>query len=166
MKLLKNFKFSHYASYIIIGIITGIFAVMTFTGAKIDSSTLYLLEKISISIILAVSLSLVVGFLGELSLGHAGFMCMGAYLGGKVSLLLEPTLGNGFVNLIISILVGALVAAICGVIIGIPALRLRGDYLAIVTLAFGEIVMTGGALAGRTAICMKYLTSTNLIGRK
>ena len=160
MKLLKNFKFSHYASYIIIGIITGIFAVMTFTGSKIDSSTLYLLEKISISIILAVSLSLVVGFLGELSLGHAGFMCMGAYLGGKVSLLLEPTLGNGFVNLIISILVGALVAAICGVIIGIPALRLRGDYLAIVTLAFGEIVKSifqnssdesfGGTLGLRT----------------
>ena len=160
MKALKNFKISHYASYIIIGIIAGIFAIMTLTGSKVDSSTLYLLEKIAISIILAVSLSLVVGFLGELSLGHAGFMCMGAYLGGKVSVLLSESLGNGIVTLIISIIVGAAVAAVCGVIIGIPALRLRGDYLAIVTLAFGEIVKSifqnssdesfGGTLGLRT----------------
>ena len=160
MKALKNFKISHYASYIIIGIIAGIFAIMTLTGSKVDSSTLYLLEKIAISIILAVSLSLVVGFLGELSLGHAGFMCMGAYLGGKVSVLLSESLGNGIVTLLISIIVGAAVAAVCGVIIGIPALRLRGDYLAIVTLAFGEIVKSifqnssdesfGGTLGLRT----------------
>ena len=97
-------------------------------------------DMISISIILAVSLSMVVGFLGELSLGHAGFMCVGAYLGGKVSCLLESVLGNSPLTLIISIIVGGLVAAIFGIIIGLPALRLRGDYLAIVTLAFGEIV--------------------------
>ena len=160
MKALKNLKLSHYASYIIIGIVAGIFAIMTLTGAKVDSSTLYLLEKIAISIILAVSLSLVVGFLGELSLGHAGFMCMGAYIGGKVSVLLSESLGNGIITLIISIIVGAAVAAVCGVIIGIPALRLRGDYLAIVTLAFGEIVKSifqnssdesfGGTLGLRT----------------
>ena len=160
MKALKNLKISHYASYIIIGIVAGIFAIMTLTGAKVDSSTLYLLEKIAISIILAVSLSLVVGFLGELSLGHAGFMCMGAYIGGKVSVLLSESLGNGIITLIISIIVGAAVAAVCGVIIGIPALRLRGDYLAIVTLAFGEIVKSifqnssdesfGGTLGLRT----------------
>jgi branched-chain amino acid transport system permease protein len=106
----------------------------------LNQSLLYLLEKIAISIILAVSLSLVVGFLGELSLGHAGFMCVGAYLGGKVAALLSSSLGNGIVTFIISLLVGAAVAAVCGIIIGIPALRLRGDYLAIVTLAFGEIV--------------------------
>ena len=91
-------------------------------------------------IILAVSLSLVVGFLGELSLGHAGFMCVGAYLGGKVSAMLVPVLGNGMLAFLISLLAGCGAAALCGVIIGIPALRLRGDYLAIVTLAFGEIV--------------------------
>jgi branched-chain amino acid transport system permease protein len=99
-----------------------------------------LLEKIAIAIILAVSLGMVVGFLGELSLGHAGFMCVGAYLGGKVSVLLEPVLGNTMSALLISILVGGLIAALAGVVIGLPALRLRGDYLAIVTLAFGEIV--------------------------
>lgn len=65
---------------------------------------------------------------------------MGAYLGGKVAALLVPSLGNGIVTLLIALLVGCGTAALCGVIIGIPALRLRGDYLAIVTLAFGEIV--------------------------
>ena len=67
-------------------------------------------------------------------------MCVGAYLGGKVAVLLEPALGNGPLTLLIALVVGAAVAAACGVVIGIPALRLRGDYLAIVTLAFGEIV--------------------------
>jgi len=84
---------------------------------------------------------MVVGFLGELSLGHAGFMCVGAYLGGKVSVLLEPTLGE-IPTLLIAIVVGGVIAGIFGLIIGLPALRLRGDYLAIVTLAFGEIVRT------------------------
>lgn len=139
MAKLSNIKWKHYANYIAVAIATIIFGSMSLAGA-LPSSTLYLLEKISISIILAVSLSMVVGFLGELSLGHAGFMCVGAYLGGKVSCLLESVLGNSPLTLIISIIVGGLVAAIFGIIIGLPALRLRGDYLAIVTLAFGEIV--------------------------
>ncbi len=135
-----KFKLNHYINYIVIGILTAIFSVITLTGGRLDSSLLFLLEKVAISIILAVSLSLVVGFLGELSLGHAGFMCVGAYISGKVASLLVPTLGNGILAFLIALLVGAAVAAVCGIIIGIPALRLRGDYLAIVTLAFGEIV--------------------------
>ncbi|MBQ9781530.1 MAG: branched-chain amino acid ABC transporter permease [Clostridia bacterium] len=139
MKLGK-FKINHYINYIVIGVLTAVLAVMTLTGGRLDSSLLFLLEKVAISIILAVSLSLVVGFLGELSLGHAGFMCVGAYISGKVASLLVASLGNGILTFLISLLVGAAVAALCGIIIGIPALRLRGDYLAIVTLAFGEIV--------------------------
>jgi branched-chain amino acid transport system permease protein len=135
-----KFNLKHYINYIVIAIVIAVFAAITLAGGRIDSSTLFLLEKIAISIILAVSLSLVVGFLGELSLGHAGFMCLGAYLGGKVSTLLVPVLGNGPWALVISLIAGAAVSALFGVIIGIPALRLRGDYLAIVTLAFGEIV--------------------------
>lgn len=135
-----KFKLDHYINYIVIGILTAVLGSITLAGGRLDSSLLYLLEKIAISTILAVSLSLVVGFLGELSLGHAGFMCVGAYLGGKISALLVPMLGNGPVAFVISLLVGAAAAAVCGVIIGLPALRLRGDYLAIVTLAFGEIV--------------------------
>lgn len=135
----SNFKLKHYTNYIAVAAATIVFSVMSFMDA-LPSSTIYLLEKIGISVILAVSLSFVVGFLGELSLGHAGFMCVGAYLGGKVSVILEPLLGDGIVNLLISIVAGGAVAAVFGVIIGLPALRLKGDYLAIVTLAFGEIV--------------------------
>ena len=133
-------KVNHYINYVVIGLITLIMGTITLAGGRIDNSTLFLMEKMAISIILAVSLSLVVGFLGELSLGHAGFMCVGAYLGGKVSTLLLPVLGNSIANFVISLLAGCGAAAVCGIIIGIPALRLRGDYLAIVTLAFGEIV--------------------------
>lgn len=109
-----------------------------------------LLVPAGINIILAVSLNLTVGFLGELTLGHAGFMSVGAYAGCLFSMYsgLPPMLA-----LPLAMLLGGLVAAIFGVIIGIPALRLKGDYLAIVTLAFGEIIrsvinnisFTGGA---------------------
>ncbi|MBO5845260.1 MAG: branched-chain amino acid ABC transporter permease [Clostridia bacterium] len=134
-------QWKYYANYIAIAAVALFYTVMSLTG-NIKSSETVLLEKISIAIILATSLGMVVGFLGELSLGHAGFMCVGAYLGGKVSALLAPTLGNGVLTLIIAVLVGGIAAAVFGMIIGLPALRLRGDYLAIVTLAFGEIVRT------------------------
>ena len=133
-------KISHYINYFVIGLLTLVLGIISLVGGRFDNSLLFLLEKITISIILAVSLSLVVGFLGELSLGHAGFMCVGAYLGGKVAALLVPVLGNGILAFLVALVVGCAAAALCGVVIGIPALRLRGDYLAIVTLAFGEIV--------------------------
>ena len=137
---LKKLKLNHYINYVVIGLMTIVLGSISLTGGRFDNSLLFLLEKMAISIILAVSLSLVVGFLGELSLGHAGFMCVGAYLGGKVASMLVPTLGNGPLTFLIALVAGAGAAAVCGIIIGIPALRLRGDYLAIVTLAFGEIV--------------------------
>lgn len=139
---LGKLKLNHYINYMVIGVLTLVLGLMTLLGRRFDNSLLFLLEKMAISIILAVSLSLVVGFLGELSLGHAGFMCVGAYLGGKISCLLVPAMGNGVLTFVIALVGGAAAAAVCGVIIGIPALRLRGDYLAIVTLAFGEIVKT------------------------
>ncbi len=93
-------------------------------------------------IVMAVSLNLVVGISGELSLGHAGFMSIGAFSG----IIVSGWLLNGFgmedpaLRLFLSILCGGVIAGIFGVLIGIPVLRLRGDYLAIVTLAFGEII--------------------------
>ena len=119
-------KVNHYINYLVIGALTLALGIMTFTGGRFDNSWLFLFEKIGFNIILAVSLSLVVGFLGELSLGHAGFMCVGAYLGGKVAALLVPTMGNGVLTFAIALLAGSAAAAVCGVIIGIPALRLRG----------------------------------------
>lgn len=96
-----------------------------------------LLVPLGANIMLAVSLNLVAGFLGELSLGHAGFMALGAFSGAIFTLNVELP---GVLEFILAILIGGIVAAIFGLLIGIPVLRLRGDYLAIVTLAFGEIV--------------------------
>ncbi len=88
---------------------------------------------------MAVSLNLVVGILGELSLGHAGFMCVGAFSSAFFSKIFEQSMGT-FPRFLLAILIGGIVAGIFGFLIGIPVLRLNGDYLAIVTLAFGEII--------------------------
>jgi len=91
-------------------------------------------------IVVALALNLVVGFSGELSLGHAAFMAVGAYSGLTVSCVFESILPNGIIRLILAIIIGIIVASIFGFIIGIPVLKLEGDYLAIVTLAFCQIV--------------------------
>lgn len=90
--------------------------------------------------LVAIGLNLCVGYLGELSIGHAGFMCVGAFSSALCTKLLEETITNEVVLFIIALLVGIVVAALFGFLIGVPVLRLRGDYLAIVTLAFGEII--------------------------
>lgn len=99
-----------------------------------------LLVPLCIYVILAVSLNLTVGILGELSLGHAGFMCVGAFSSAFFSVCMQETIASDGLRFLLSLLVGVLTAGIFGVLIGIPVLRLRGDYLAIVTLAFGEII--------------------------
>ena len=98
-----------------------------------------LLVPFCIYVIMAVSLNLTVGILGELSLGHAGFMCVGAFAGALFSKCMKGSM-NPTVSLIIAVIIGAVVAAVFGILIGIPVLRLKGDYLSIVTLAFGEII--------------------------
>lgn len=98
-----------------------------------------LLVPFCIYVIMAVSLNLTVGILGELSLGHAGFMCVGAFSGALFSKCMKGSI-DPTVSLVIAVIIGAAVAAVFGVLIGIPVLRLKGDYLAIVTLAFGEII--------------------------
>lgn len=91
-------------------------------------------------IVMAISLSLTVGFLGELSLGHAGFMSIGAFSGVVCAACLQDSIASDPLRLLIAIIVGGIFAGCAGLIIGIPTIRLRGDYLAIVTLAFGEII--------------------------
>lgn len=98
-----------------------------------------LLVPFCIYVIMAVSLNLTVGILGELSLGHAGFMCVGAFSGALFSKCMKGAI-DPTVSLVIAVIIGAAVSAVFGVLIGIPVLRLKGDYLAIVTLAFGEII--------------------------
>ena len=136
---MKKFKWKHYINYIVITALTVVFAIISAVGGLKSSSTI-LLEKIAISIVLAVSLSLVVGFLGELSLGHAGFMCIGAFTSAFFSKVMENTAMPSGLRFFCALLIGAAFAGIFGLLIGIPVLRLKGDYLAIVTLAFGEII--------------------------
>ena len=93
---------------------------------------------LGINIILAVSLNITTGFLGELSLGHAGFMAIGAYAGALFTTNNRDM--NELIALLISLAIGGVLAAVAGMLIGMPVLRLRGDYLAIVTLAFNEII--------------------------
>ena len=128
----------------------------------IDPYHLDVLTGVGINVILAVSLNLVNGYTGQFSLGHAGFMSVGAYLAAAVSVFLGPKLLGGesagalaqgtlFFG---ALLVGGLSAALAGLVVGVPSLRLKGDYLALVTLGFGEIIrvifqnveVLGGAL--------------------
>lgn len=99
-----------------------------------------LLVPLCTYVILAVSLNLTVGILGELSLGHAGFMCVGAFAGAFFTKCMESAIPSVGVRFFLALLIGAAAAGLFGIIIGVPVLRLKGDYLAIVTLAFGEII--------------------------
>ena len=92
--------FRKYANYLIVALLMVFFAAMSFTGS-IKMGTQFLLEQIAIAALLAVSLGMVVGFLGELSLGHAGFMCAGAYVGGKIASVMTTAMGTGESNLVI-----------------------------------------------------------------
>ena len=109
------------------------------SGGHISSLVKGLLVPFCIYVIMAVSLNLTVGILGELSLGHAGFMCVGAFAGALFSKCMKGSI-DPTLSLVIAIFIGAAAAAVFGILIGIPVLRLKGDYLAIVTLAFGEII--------------------------
>ncbi|MBR4196663.1 MAG: branched-chain amino acid ABC transporter permease [Synergistaceae bacterium] len=106
----------------------------------LSSSMRGMLVPICAYMVMAVSLNLVVGILGELSLGHAGFMSVGAFSGVATAILLQGVIPFAPVRLAIAMIVAAIFAAFAGFVIGIPVLRLKGDYLAIVTLAFGEII--------------------------
>lgn len=110
------------------------------SAGKINNSISGQLVPICTYIVMAISLNLTVGFLGELSLGHAGFMSVGAFTGVITAVCLQDAIPSKGLILLIAIIVGGLFAGIAGLLIGIPVLRLRGDYLAIVTLAFGEII--------------------------
>lgn len=124
------------------GIVIAAFAVIqVFIGTgQMSNSLQSLLVPACCYIVMAVSLNLTVGILGELSLGHAGFMSLGAFSGIVVSILLQDAVPLAPLRLAVSMVVGAVFGALGGVIVGVPVLRLQGDYLAIVTLAFGQII--------------------------
>ncbi|MBR1628775.1 MAG: branched-chain amino acid ABC transporter permease [Lachnospiraceae bacterium] len=107
---------------------------------KLSNSFSNLLSGLCIYAIIAVGLNLCVGFLGELSLGHAGFMSVGAFVSASITHAMADSVESLYARFFIALVAGTLAAAIAGFLIGIPVLRLNGDYLAIVTLAFGEII--------------------------
>lgn len=109
------------------------------TGS-LKSLFINLLVPVTSYIVVALALNLVVGISGELSLGHAGFMSIGAFTGVVVANVTSTAITNDIVRLIVAIIIGAIVAAFFGLLISIPVLKLEGDYLAIVTLAFGQII--------------------------
>lgn len=122
--------------------VTAAFIIMSVLSANgyLSRSLTGQLVPICCYMSMAVSLNLTVGILGELSLGHAGFMSVGAFSGIIAAMSLKEIIPSAPLRLTIAMLVGAAMAAAAGAIIGTPVLRLRGDYLAIVTLAFGEII--------------------------
>ncbi len=129
-------------NFLTYGLVIAAYAVLqtiTVTGS-ISSSLKGMLVPICAYVVMAVSLNLTVGVLGELSLGHAGFMSVGAFTGVTAAMALQNAVPYPALRLLIGMVVGSIFAAIAGVLIGIPVLRLKGDYLAIVTLAFGEII--------------------------
>lgn len=166
MKMTKDFK-ENLITYGIVVVAFIIVEIMAATGS-ISSLMKGLLVPLCVYVILAISLNLTVGILGELSLGHAGFMCVGAFTGAFFSRCMENVITVAPVRFTLAILIGAVCAGLIGLLIGMPVLRLKGDYLAIVTLAFGEIiknvinVIYVGKDANGIHISMKDAASMNM----
>jgi branched-chain amino acid transport system permease protein len=117
-------------------------AVVSFFSAQFNRYYLGIAIDVGINIILAVSLNLINGHAGQFSLGHAGFMAVGGYTAAKITIELSGLVPSQLTPLvfILALIAGGLLAALAGLAVGVPTLRLRGDYLAIVTLGFGEII--------------------------
>lgn len=145
----KEKKQNYIITIIVLAIVYAVIFFLTSAGI-LSRYWASLINLICINIILAVSLNVTVGTLGQITLGHAGFMSIGAYAAGLFS---KSGMVEGLPGFLISLVIAGVIAGIVGVLIGIPGLRLRGDYLAIITLAFGEIIrvlieffdFTGGA---------------------
>ena len=142
MNYLKNTSRSTRVDYLTYAGVIIAFLVVTLCQnmGLLSRQTTGMLVPICCYVCMSVSLNLTVGVLGELSLGHAGFMSVGAFSGIITAMSLQSAVPNDLVRMVIALVAGAFFAAIVGFIVGIPVLRLRGDYLAIVTLAFGEII--------------------------
>ena len=138
MKRISKTTRSNFLTYGLVIVCYVVLQIMR-AGGAVSSTLAGQLVPICAYVVMALSLNLTVGVLGELSLGHAGFMSVGAFTGTAAAILLADVIPFAPLRLAVAMVIGSIFAAIAGVI-GIPVLRLRGDYLAIVTLAFGEII--------------------------
>lgn len=139
MKRLSKSTRSDFITYLMVIVVYLIMQSLVSAGS-VSNALQGQLVPICVYICMAVSLNLTVGISGELSLGHAGFMSVGAFSGVVAAMSLQNLIPVAGARLLIGIVIGGICAAIAGVIVGVPVLRLSGDYLAIVTLAFGEII--------------------------
>lgn len=139
LKTMNKTTRSNFITYAMVIVAFVVVQAMASTGG-ISSSLKGQLVPICAYIVMAISLNLTVGVLGELSLGHAGFMSVGAFSGVIAAIYFGQAIENTAVVMILAMAVGGFFAAVVGVLVGVPVLRLSGDYLAIVTLAFGEII--------------------------
>lgn len=139
---LKKMKKTTKDNFITYGMVVAVYIIVQVVVMTGSMSSLMqgLLVPLCTYSIVAIGLNLCVGYLGELSLGHAGFMCAGAFSSAFFTRCMENTSMSPTLRFVLALIIGTLVAALFGFLIGIPVLRLKGDYLAIVTLAFGEII--------------------------
>ena len=149
-------------TYLLVTVAFIILQTMSSLGMLKSSVSGYLVP-VCAYIVLAISLNLLVGVCGELSLGHAGFMGLGACSGIVAAALLKAYIPSDVLSLLVAMVIGGVVAGVFGFLIGIPVLRLRGDYLAIVTLAFGEILknLIGNMYVGTDADGFHFAISTS-----
>jgi branched-chain amino acid transport system permease protein len=140
--MMKKMSRVSQSNFVTCGLVLVVFGVvqLLISAGQVSSLMQGLLVPVCTYSILAVSLNLTVGVLGELSLGHAGFMCVGAFASAFFSACTMESIESDMVRFVIALVIASVSAGLVGALIGIPVLRLRGDYLAIVTLAFGEII--------------------------
>ena len=141
MKNRSRFSRFNFFTYFVVIAAYAVLQIMQ-TRGMVNATLRGMLVPICAYVVMAVSLNLTVGVLGELSLGHAGFVSVGAFTGTAAAIALQDLIPFAPIRLTIALLIAAAFAALAGFLIGIPVLRLNGDYLAIVTLAFGEIIKT------------------------
>ena len=137
--LLNKNSRTNLITYLVVIVAFAVMQVLSSQG-KLGSAVTGYLVPVCCYIVLAVSLNLLVGVCGELSLGHAGFMGVGAFSGVILATMLKDSIPSPVLRLVLAMVFGGVLAGVLGFLIGIPVLRLQGDYLAIVTLAFGEIM--------------------------
>ena len=146
MKKLRNMNpavRTNFLTYAAVLLAFAILQPMSMAG-KLSPTLQGQLVPVCAYVVMALSLNLTVGVLGELSLGHAGFMSVGAFSGAVAASALQNAIPSAWLRLTVAMLIGALFAGMVGTLISVPVLRLNGDYLAIVTLAFGQIIKSMG----------------------
>ncbi len=167
--LLNKEKRKDYFTYLLV-IVAYIVMQTLMNQGKLGSAVKGYLVPVCCYIVLAISLNLLVGVCGELSLGHAGFMGIGAFSGVVLAMMLKDVVESSLLRLLLAMVFGGVMAGLIGMIIGIPVLRLQGDYLAIVTLAFGEIMknLIGNMYIGSDESGFRFAIATSkpkLVGK-